>query len=124
MIWGYSCSISLSDCDQDKIRDGEYISQVFMDTVRAIKMTPYGKPQMVHFGKDPKVTGWSANLFLEESNMTGHFVEGDNSAHLDVFSCKKFDARELEESLKSAFEAKTVSSVLLLRGKTITHLEI
>lgn len=124
MIWGYSCSISLTDCDGKLIRDGEHISQVFMDTVKAIKMTPYGTPDMVHFGKDPKVTGWSANLFLEESNMTGHFVEGDNSAHLDVFSCKKFDAAELVDRLKSAFGAKSASSVLLLRGKQIKVLEL
>lgn len=118
-FWGYSCSISLTDCSAEKIRNGEHISKVFVDTVKEIKMTPYGVPQMVHFGKDPKVTGWSANLFLEESNITGHFVEADNSVHIDVFSCKAFEPKQLADFLATAFGARIVSWMLLQRGEKV-----
>ena len=119
MIWGWSLSISLSGCNPDKIRNGEWIATTFEETVKEIGMTPYGKTAMVHFGKDPKVTGWSANIFLEESNMTGHFVEGDNSAHIDIFSCKTFDSVKLLQTLKEKFEAQGSSAVLLERGQKI-----
>ena len=74
---------------------------------------------LIHFGKDPKVTGYSAILFLEESNLTGHFVEGDDSAHVDLFSCKQFEPTETVKYIKELFESKTASYSFLRRGYEI-----
>ena len=121
-IWGYSLHVTLQQCNHDKIRQGKYISESFSKIVDFVKMTPYGETQLIHFGKDPKVTGYSAILFLEESNLTGHFVEGDNSVHIDLFSCKQFDPTETTNYIKQLFDAKTVSYSFLKRGYEI-HIE-
>ena len=119
-IWGYSLHVTLQKCQKDKIREGKFISYAFSKIVDFVKMTAYGETQLIHFGKDPKVTGYSAILFLEESNLTGHFVEGDDSAHIDLFSCKQFDPTETANYIKELFEAKTFSYSFLKRGYEIT----
>lgn len=118
-IWGYSLHVTLQNCDHGKIRNGDFIAKSFNMIVDYVKMTPYGETQLIHFGKDPKVTGYSAILFLEESNLTGHFVEGDNSAHVDLFSCKQFEPELTVKYIKEIFEAKTVSYSFLKRGYEI-----
>ena len=118
-IWGYSLHVTLQNCDHEKIRNGDFIAKSFNMIVDYVKMTPYGKTQLIHFGKDPKVTGYSAILFLEESNLTGHFVEGDNSAHVDLFSCKQFEPELTVKYIKEIFEAKTASYSFLKRGYEI-----
>lgn len=119
-IWGYSLHVTLQKCQHDKIRDGKFISYAFNKIVDKVKMTAYGETQLIHFGKDPKVTGYSAILFLEESNLTGHFVEGDDSAHIDLFSCKTFEPKETVSFIKELFEADTVSYSFLKRGYEIS----
>ena len=119
-IWGYSLHITLQQCDSKKIRDGKFISNAFNKIVNHVEMTAYGETQLIHFGKDPKVTGYSAILFLEESNLTGHFVEGDDSAHIDLFSCKEFKPTETAKYVKKIFKAKSVSYSFLKRGHEIS----
>lgn len=121
-IWGYSLHVTLQKCSSEKIRSGEFISDAFSKIVKYVEMTPYGETQLIHFGKDPKVTGYSAILFLEESNLTGHFVEGDDSAHIDLFSCKQFEPTNTVHYIKELFESQTASYSFLRRGYEI-HIE-
>jgi S-adenosylmethionine/arginine decarboxylase-like enzyme len=79
-------------------------------------MTPYGLPTVIHFGKDPTVTGISANIFLEESNICLHLVEQDNSAFIDIFSCKKYSPEEAFDFCKFYFEAVGGTYSFLTRG--------
>lgn len=118
-IWGYSLHITLQNCNPLKIRNENFISEAFENIVDHVKMTPYGKTQLIHFGKDPKVTGYSAILFLEESNLTGHFVEGDNSAHIDLFSCKEFEIKDTVDFIKNSFNSNSASYSFLKRGYEI-----
>jgi len=115
-IWGYSTHINLFKCSEFKIKDIEKTKDFLINLTHHIKMTPYSLPQVVHFGKDPAVTGISANIFLEESNICLHLVEQDNSAFIDVFSCKKYSPEEAFEFCKIYFEAQGGTYSFLTRG--------
>lgn len=118
-IWGYSLHITLQNCNPQKIRDEKYIAQSFEDIVKQVKMTPYGKTQAIRFGKDPEIVGYSAILFLEESNLTGHFVDYDNSGHIDLFSCKFFETEETVSFIKNIFNSNNASYCFMKRGYEI-----
>ena len=115
-IWGYSTHLNLYGCDHDKIRSINGTSEFLLKLTSYIKMTPYGLPQVIHFGKDPTVTGISANIFLEESNICLHLVEQDNSCFLDIFSCKKYNPEEVFDFCKFYFEAQGGTYSFLTRG--------
>ena len=115
-IWGYSTHINIFDCSSDKIRSMDGTSEFLLKLTSYIKMTPYGNPQVIHFGKDPIVTGISANIFLEESNICLHLVEQDNSAFIDIFSCKKYSPDEAFDFCKFYFEASGGTFSFLTRG--------
>lgn len=98
--------VNMSDLNPEKIRSIGYVTQFFKDIVEHIKMTPYGNPVVVRFGKDPFVTGISGFQLIEESNIACHLVEQDNSGYFDVFSCCEFDVEKAISFIKNAFEGK------------------
>ena len=90
--WGYELQLDLIECNPDTIRDGEAIARYARRICTEIGMTPYGDPEVIRFGKDPKVSGYSLNQFIEESNITAHFIEAVNGACINIFSCLPFNA--------------------------------
>ena len=68
-------------------------------------MKRYGECQVVHFGDDPKVTGFSMTQLIETSLVSGHFANNTNAAYLDIFSCKWYDVRKVKQFSKRFFEA-------------------
>lgn len=53
--WGLLTSIDLRDCDPQKIRSREVITQFSIDLCDHIKMKRFGDPIVVRFGADPRV---------------------------------------------------------------------
>jgi len=109
--WGYSTRIKITDCDKDLLTDIEYCKKYLTDVVRHIDMTPFGDPIVVHFGKDPKVSGLSGFQLLEESNIAFHFTDGGETgmtfdAYIDVFSCKLYDSDEVVNYSETYFGGK------------------
>ena len=109
-LWGMSTSVDLYKCNPESIRDAdnikEYVTTLCNDV---IDMKMYGDCQVVHFGDDPKVSGFSMTQLIETSLVSGHFANNTNAAYLDIFSCKWYDIEKMVEFSKSFFEAKSVS---------------
>jgi S-adenosylmethionine/arginine decarboxylase-like enzyme len=78
-------------------------------------MVPYGDPWVKHFGTGNKA-GYTLVQLIETSNITAHFAEEDNSAYIDVFSCKDFKQKDVEEVVQNYFKPEHVHSRLLVRG--------
>ncbi len=104
--WGISTMVDLVSCDPSLIRDPHQIKKFVIDLCDFIKMKRFGDPQIVHFGLDPKVSGYSMTQLIETSLVTAHFVEVDNSVHIDIFSCKFYPpfatAKFCEEFFKAS----------------------
>ena len=67
-LWGMSTSVDLYNCNPVTIRDADKIKE-YVNTLcnDIIDMKMYGECQVVHFGDDPKVSGFSMTQLIETS---------------------------------------------------------
>lgn len=106
--WGHHSCIDLYNCDPATIRDAEKIKQFVAELCVLIDMRPFGETQVVHFGEDEKVSGFSMIQLIETSLISAHFANLTNTTYLDVFSCKYYDSKKAADFAKSFFGAKEV----------------
>lgn len=106
--WGISVCVDLKDCNVKKIRTAKLIKDYVYQLCDLIKVKRYGRCQVVDFGEDPRVTGFSMIQLIETSLISGHFGNEYNGkfAYLDIFSCKPFPPYQAANFAKKFFEAK------------------
>jgi S-adenosylmethionine/arginine decarboxylase-like enzyme len=115
--WGYLCSIDITDCDPAKVRAQDSILTYNRDLCKLIKCHPYGEPTIARIGDGPQLFGWSYTQLVTTSSITGHFIESNNSAYIDIFFCRYFDPDEAVKFTVDYFNAKNVIVHTLTRGK-------
>ena len=106
--WGMSTSVDLYGCNPSTIRDDKKIKEYVKQLCDLIEMKRFGKCQVIHFGEDPKVSGFSMTQLIETSLISGHFANNTNAAYLDIFSCKWYDVEQMVGFSRKFFEAKYV----------------
>ena len=89
--WGIAAAIDIYDCDPEKIRSADAIRRFVVELCELIEMKRFGDTQVVHFGEDERVAGYSMVQLIETSLISAHFANLTNTAYLDVFSCKAYD---------------------------------
>jgi S-adenosylmethionine/arginine decarboxylase-like enzyme len=90
-VWGIASAIDIYDCDPEKIRCAETIRRFVVELCDLIEMKRFGDTQVVHFGEDERVAGYSMVQLIETSLVSAHFANQTNTVYLDVFSCKPYD---------------------------------
>ncbi len=105
-MWGMATSIDLHNCNSNAIRNAEKIKEFVKKLVKLIDMKTFGETQVVHFGEDEKVAGFSMTQLIETSLISGHFANQTNNAYLDIFSCKAYNPKVVAEFAKRFFDAK------------------
>lgn len=113
--WGQELQIDLYDCDPKIIRDAVMIETFVIQLCKLIGMKRFGECQVVHFGEEEKVAGFSMTQLIETSLISAHFANLTNAAYLNVFSCKEFDENVVEDFAVKFFGAKDVHSVVNYR---------
>jgi S-adenosylmethionine decarboxylase len=104
--WGLSSCIDLYDCDLEIMQDASAIC-LFVETLcDRIHMRRYGETQIVRFGDDPRVTGFSMTQLIETSLISAHFADTSRAIYLDVFSCAAYDPKLVAEYAVSYFKGK------------------
>ena len=73
-----------------------------------IKMRRFGETQVVRFGDDPRVTGYSMTQLIETSLISAHFADNSCAIYLDVFSCAPYNPREAAEFAAHFFHANSL----------------
>jgi S-adenosylmethionine decarboxylase len=106
--WGMLTSVDLYDCNPDTIRDADKIKQYVAELCRLIDMKRFGECQVVHFGEEERVAGYSMIQLIETSLISGHFANLTNSAYIDIFSCKAYDPDTVVEFSRAFFRASFV----------------
>jgi len=104
--WGILSCIDLYECDAETIRNAEKIKQFVAELCDLIRMKRFGETNVVHFGEDERVAGYSMTQLIETSLISAHFANQSNTTYLDVFSCKRYDPHVVAESAKTFFKAK------------------
>jgi S-adenosylmethionine/arginine decarboxylase-like enzyme len=114
--WGLLTSVDLYECNPKTIRDAAAIKRYVDELCELIEMKQFGETQIVNFGEDEKVAGYSMVQLIETSLISGHFANKSNSAYIDIFSCKYYEPSVAVEFTKKFFEAKEVKMHYILRS--------
>ncbi|MGA7279586.1 MAG: S-adenosylmethionine decarboxylase [Desulfocapsaceae bacterium] len=88
--WGIASSVDIYNCDPQTIRNADAIRRFVVELCDLIEMKRFGETQVVHFGEDERVAGYSMVQLIETSLISGHFANLTNAVYLDVFSCKPY----------------------------------
>ena len=112
--WGYHLLLDCAAGDKQLITSKQNIKEFITHLVWDIDMVAYGEPQIVRFGHSGK-EGYTLVQLIETSNICVHFVEEDNTAYFDIFSCKTYDNDVVIGLVKKYFDAKSVRTTYLTR---------
>src|SRR5512135_1412410 len=104
--WGISSSIDLYECDLGLMQDADAIREFVKTLCERIKMRRYGETQVVYFGDDPRVTGFSMTQLIETSLISAHFADASCAIYLDVFSCAPYEPEEVARFASEFFGAR------------------
>jgi len=113
--WGVATAVDLYGCDPGLIRDAGMIETFVVQLCERIDMRRFGDCQVVHFGEDERVAGYSMTQLIETSLISGHFANATQSAYLDIFSCKFYEPRDVAEFAMSFFKADHYKMQISLR---------
>src|SRR5215510_8337182 len=103
--WGVSSCIDLYDCDLKLMQDADAIRQFVRTLCDRIKMRRYGETQVVFFGDEPRVQGFSMTQLIETSLISAHFADASRTIYLDVFSCAPYDSEDTAKFAAEYFRA-------------------
>ena len=103
--WGVSSCIDLYECDLALMQDANAIREFVKLLCDLIKMRRYGETQVVFFGDEPRVQGFSMTQLIETSLISAHFADASQAIYLDVFSCSPYDAEETAKFAAKYFKA-------------------
>ena len=103
--WGISSSIDLYECDLKLMQDADAIREFVKTLCDRIEMRRYGDTQVVFFGDDPRVTGFSMTQLIETSLISAHFADASCAIYLDVFSCAPYEPDEVAKFAAEYFKA-------------------
>lgn len=112
--WGLLTSVDLYECNPKTIRNAAAIKRYVDELCELIEMKQFGETQIVNFGEDEKVAGYSMVQLIETSLISGHFANKNNSAYIDIFSCKYYEPSVAVEFTKKFFESKEVKMHYIL----------
>jgi S-adenosylmethionine/arginine decarboxylase-like enzyme len=104
--WGLLTSLDLYGCNPETIRDSEKIRQYVMELCELIGMKRFGECQVVHFGQDERIAGYSMVQLIETSLISGHFANLTNAAYIDIFSCKPYEPEQVAQFTHEFFQAE------------------
>ena len=103
-VWGVASSIDIYGCNGNLIRSADVIRKFVADLCDLIEMKRFGKTQIVHFGEDERVAGYSMVQLIETSLISAHFANLTNTTYLDVFSCKPYDPDIVRDFAENYFK--------------------
>ncbi len=104
--WGLSSCIDLYDCDLGLMQDANAIKRFVHELCDRIQMRRFGETQVVYFGDDPRVTGFSMTQLIETSLVSAHFADASRAIYLDVFSCAPYEPKDVAAFAAGYFKAR------------------
>jgi S-adenosylmethionine/arginine decarboxylase-like enzyme len=115
--WGYHAMFDCASCDLDKITSKENVAEFIKELVPAIDMIAFGEPMIEHFATHaPDKAGISFIQMIETSNISGHLVDSNGDAYIDIFSCKTVDVKIAEEVISKYFNPKKIRLNFITRS--------
>lgn len=115
--FGPHLMLDLSECDQERIDDLNFIFgflSTLPDKIGMKKITqPYVFPYSGKTGEDKGITGF---VVIAESHLSIHTFVDKRYAFVDLFSCKPFDTDMARDLIVEAFVSKRPEVYVIERG--------
>ena len=115
--FGPHLMLDLSECDQERINDLDFIFNflnTLPDKIGMIKITqPYVFPYSGIVPEDKGITGF---VVIAESHLSIHTFVEKGYAFVDLFSCKPFNTDMARDIIIQAFCSKKPKAYMLERG--------
>jgi S-adenosylmethionine decarboxylase len=116
MVFGAELVMDLDGCEPSTIADPNALRQYAVGVVDLVGMKRYGAPMLAHFGHaDPVTSGYTLVQLIETSSLVAHFSEMLDRAHINLFSCRDFDAEQVIAFSRTFFRAERTTSTKLIR---------
>ena len=115
--FGPHLMLDLSECDQKRINDLDFIFQflsILPDKIGMVKITqPYVFPYAGLVPEDKGITGF---VVIAESHLSIHTFVEKGHAFVDLFSCKPFDTDRARDLIIETFVSKKPEVHMIERG--------
>lgn len=103
--WGYHAMFDCAACDKDLVTSKENVYNFIKELVPAIDMVAFGEPMIEHFATHAAdKAGISFCQMIETSNISGHLVDANGDAYIDIFSCKPVDIGIAQDVIDKYFK--------------------
>ncbi len=117
IIDGYSSN-------SDILQSEEFIYQLLDQYPAEIGMTKIAPPYVLRYvGAKPEEWGVSGFVLIAESHISIHTFVEQRYVHIDVFSCKDFDANQTIKDLSDRLQLTEVKTYLLDRTASPGYLD-
>ncbi|MFH1056523.1 MAG: S-adenosylmethionine decarboxylase [Candidatus Micrarchaeota archaeon] len=103
--FGTHLVLDLRDCSSQKLSNKKFILQFLAKLPKELGMKAISKPVVKEI-KTRFDEGISGFVMIAESHVSIHTFPKFNSAHVDVFSCKPFDAEKTRARIEKWFSAR------------------
>ncbi len=115
--WGYHVMFDCAACDKSLVSSRENVYNFIKELVPAIDMKAYGEPIIQHFATHAvDKAGISFCQMIETSNISGHLVDLNGDAYIDIFSCKTVNIAIAQEVIEKYFKPTRVRMNFLTRS--------
>ena len=109
--------LDLSECDEKRINDLEFIFHFLNSLPDKIGMTKITQPYVFPYSglvhEDKGITGF---VVIAESHLSIHTFVEKGYAFVDLFSCKPFDTAMARDIIIEAFKSKSPEVCMIERG--------
>jgi S-adenosylmethionine decarboxylase len=117
MYWGYHLILDCGGCDPIKMADYDRVDAWIRKLVKDIDMQPIGEPRIEYTAAEfLDKAGFTVVQVIVTSSIVAHFVDNTGQIYLDVFSCKPFDQKIVEDSMLETFGAAKQRKYYLTRN--------
>ena len=113
--YGLELLLDLYGCNPETIRSKTALRDYNEQLVKLIGMKAVGKTIIPEKFGSGTLHGYSAIQFIETSSVVIHIAEKMLEAHIDIFSCKPFDAKLAAQFTKEFFGARKAKEQLIER---------
>lgn len=116
-MWGISYHIDARGCSPDIVNSKERLLEWVKECVADLGMELYREPECIYFGTEPDKTGLSVIALITTSNIICHCNEADNSAYIDIFTCRITPnlQEKVEQNIFKWFKPKHITMETLYR---------
>ena len=113
--FGLELLIDLYGCSKQILESEEQLRKYNRDIVKVIDMTPVGDTIIPEKFGEGTLYGFSSMQFIQTSSIVLHLCENMLEAHIDIFSCKPFDAEKATKFSEDFFKARKSRTRLIER---------